>query len=180
MIFNTTGKIGIMLSLVCMSLASTISPSLAASSEEKRYTHPACKNSSTAICGVIIYAVATSSYYASYAKVKAKGSQPDGQAIHPDCAGTSKKLDANIPPGNYDTFVVPASCAYELEIKIVGGNKKDKNLFLTPGCQIIAKTDGTVSSNSWKTLEVSYINGASGKPYDPDNHKCGKLSGAGF
>jgi len=177
---KTINRIPTSFAMWCLGLAVIINPVFAASSEEKRYTHPACEDSSKAICGVIIYAVATSSYYAAYAKVKAKGSQPDGAAIHAQCPGTEKKLDSNIPPGNYDTFVVPASCAYELQIKIEGGNKKDKNLFLTPGCQIIAKTDGTVSSNSWKTLEISYINGASGKPYDPEGHKCGKLSGAGF
>lgn len=157
-----------------------IAPASAASSEEKRYTHSACEDSSTAVCGVIVYAVATSSYYADYAEVKAHSSQPDSGTIHPKCSGVNKKLDVNIPPGNYDTFVLPASCSYKLKIKIKSGNAKDMNLFLTPGCKIVTKTDGTTSSNSWKSNEVTWIENSmgTGTPYDAAGYKCGKLSGA--
>ena len=157
-------------------------PATAASSEEARYTHPDCEGAD-AVCGVIIYAVATTSYYGAWAKVHARSDQPDSAETHPSCAAVSKKIDQNIAPTNYDTFVLPASCAYKLEIKIEAGNKKDMNLFLTPGCQIIAKTDGTVSSNSWKTLEISTLSGqvptANCKPVDRSGHKCGKQSGSG-
>ncbi len=154
----------------------------AASSEESRYTHPDCE-SADAVCGVIVYAVATTSYYVAWAKVHARSDQPDSTDTHPSCAGVNKKIDQNIAPTNYDTFVLPASCAYKLEIKIEAGNNKDMNLFLTPGCQIIAKTDGTVTSNSWKTLEISTLSSqvptVSGKPVDRSGHKCGKQSGSG-
>lgn len=157
-------------------------PAYAASSEEARYTHPACE-SADAVCGVVIYAVATTSYYGAWARVHARSDQPDSTDTHPSCAGVDKKIDQNIAPTNYDTFVLPASCAYKLEIKIEGGNKKDMNLFLTPGCQIIAKTDGTAISNSWKTLEISTLSSqvptANGKPVDRSGHKCGKQSGSG-
>lgn len=157
-------------------------PATAATSEEARYTHPDCEGAN-AVCGVIVYAVATGGYYGAWARVHARSDQPDSTDTHPSCAGVDKKLDSNIAPGNYDTFVVPASCAYKLEIKIEGGNKKDLNLFLTPGCQIIAKTDGTVMSNSWKTLEISTLSSqvptSGGKPVDRSGHKCGKQSGSG-
>ena len=153
-------------------------PASAASSENKRYTHPDCENSSTAVCGVIVYAVATSSYYVDWAEVKAHSSQPDSGTIHASCAGVDKKLDSTIPPTNYDTFVLPASCSYKLKIKIKSGNAKDMNLFLTPGCKIVTSTKGTTSSNSWKSNDVSWINGSPGTPYDAAGYKCGKLGGA--
>lgn len=154
----------------------------AASSQEARYTHPACEDKG-AVCGVIVMGDA-GAYSLDWVSVNAKGSQasPD---THPACAGVDKKLDRNVPAGNYDTFVLPGSCAYKLKIKILSGNKKDKDLYLTPGCQIIAKVDGTVSSNSWKTLEISPLSNqvptnGDGKPIDGSGHKCGKLSGAGI
>lgn len=154
----------------------------AASSEQARYTHPDCE-AADAVCGVIIYAVATTNYYGAWAKVHARSDQPDSIDTHPGCAGVSKKISQNIAPTNYDTFVLPASCAYKLEIKIEGGNSKDMNLFLTPGCQIIAKTAGTVNSNSWKTLEISTLSSqvptSGDKPVDRSGHKCGKQSGSG-
>lgn len=155
-----------------------VSPASAASSEEKRYTHPDCENSSTAVCGVVVYAVATTSYYVDWAEVSAHSSQPDTDAIHSSCSGVDKRLDATIPPTNYDTFVLPASCSYKLKIKIKSGNAKDMNLFLTPGCKIVTSTKGTTSSNSWKSNDVSWINGSPGTPYDSAGYKCGKLSGA--
>ena len=154
----------------------------AASSETARYTHPACEDAN-AVCGVVVYAVATTSYYGAWARVHSRSSQPDSTDTHPKCAGINKKLDKNIPPANYDTFVLPASCAYKLEIKIEGGNQKDKNLFLTPGCKLITKTDGTAVSNSWQKLEVSPMNSQvptkNGVPIDRSGHKCGAQSDSG-
>lgn len=154
----------------------------AASSEQSRYTHSACE-SADAVCGVIIYAVASGGYTVDWARVHARSDQPDSTETHPSCAAVDKKISDDIPSGNYDTFVLPASCAYKLEIKILAGNSKDKNLFLTPGCQIIAKTDGTVTSNDWKTLEISTLSNqvptSGGKPVDRSGHKCGKQSGSG-
>ncbi|MEM7328453.1 MAG: hypothetical protein AAF437_06915 [Pseudomonadota bacterium] len=154
----------------------------AASSEESRYTHSACEGAD-AVCGVIVMGNA-GVYTLDWVSVNAKSSQAS-TGTHPSCAGLDKKLTANVPAANYDTFVLPASCAYKLKIKILSGNNKDKNLYLTPGCQIIAKVDGTVSSNSWKTLEISKLSSqvptnGDGKPVDAEGHKCGKLSGAGI
>lgn len=154
----------------------------AASSEESRYTHSACEGAD-AVCGVIVMGNA-GVYTLDWVSLSAKSSQAD-QGTHPSCSKVDKKLKANVPAGNYDTFVVPAGCAYKLKLKILSGNSKDKNLYLTPGCQIIAKVDGTVSSNDWKTLEISTLSKAvptnsDGKPVDAYGHKCGKLSGAGI
>ena len=159
------------------------SPAFAASSEEARYTHPACEGTN-AICGVIVAGNA-GGYTLDWVSVTAKSAQPDSNDTHPACAGSGKKLDRNVPAGNYDTFVMPASCAYKLKLKILSGNGKDQNLFLTPGCQIVTRVDGTVTSNSWKSNKVTALNNqvptnGDGKPLDRGGHKCGKLSSAGF
>ena len=154
----------------------------AASSEQSRYTHSSCQGSN-AVCGVIVMGNA-GVYTLDWVSVNAKSTQAD-EGTHPSCPGIDKKIKDNVSAGNYDTFVVPAGCAYKLKLKILSGNSKDKNLYLTPGCQIIAKVDGTVGSNDWKTLEISKLNDAvptnsDGKPIDAYGHKCGKLSGAGI
>lgn len=163
-------------------LFGVVSDANAASSQESKYTHPACEGAN-AVCGVIVYAVA-GSYTVDWVSIHARDSQPDAEATHPDCPGTSKKFDRNTPSGNYDTFVLPANCAYRLKIKILSANKKDKDLFLTPGCQIIAKTDGTAASNSWKSLQLSTLASqvptVNGVPVDAAGHKCGKQGNAGF
>jgi hypothetical protein len=152
----------------------------AASSEESRYTHSSCEGQN-AVCGVIVMGNA-GAYTLDWVELKAHTAQPDN--AHADCSGLNKILTRNVPAGNYDTFVVPASCSYKLKLKILSGNSKDKNLFLTPGCQIIAKVAGSVGSNSWKTLEISTLSStvptnSDGKPMDGLGQKCGKLSGSG-
>lgn len=151
----------------------------AATSEEARYTHPSCEGSN-AICGVIVMGNA-GGYTLDWVSVNAHSSQPSN--AHVSCAGFDEKLTRNVPSGNYDTFVIPATCSYKLKLKILSGNAKDQNLFLTPGCQIIAKVAGTTGSNSWKTLEISTLSSKvptddKGKPIDGLGQKCGKLSGA--
>lgn len=152
----------------------------AASSEESRYTHPDCEGSN-AVCGVVVMGNA-GAYTLNWVSLNAHSSQPS-PATHKSCKGLDKKLSADVPAGNYDTFVVPASCSYKLKTDIKSGPSKDMNLFLTPGCQIIAKVAGTTTSNSWKTLEISSLSNKvttdkNGKPLDPAGYKCGKLSGA--
>lgn len=153
----------------------------AASSEEARYTASYCE-SSGATCGVIVMGNA-GVYTLDWVSVDAHSSQPANAPSA--CSSINKKLTTDVPAANYDTFVVPASCSYKLKLKILGGNSKDKNLYLTPGCQIIAKVDGTVGSNDWKTLEISTLSSAvptnsDGKPIDALGNKCGKTSGSGF
>lgn len=152
----------------------------AATSEEASYTHPDCEGSN-AVCGVVVMGNG-GSFTLNWVALNAHSSQPS-PATHKSCKGFDKKLSADVPSGNYDTFVVPASCSYKLKTDIKSGPSKDLNLFLTPGCQIIAKVSGTASSNSWKTLEISSLSDkvttdANGKPLDPAGYKCGKLSGA--
>ena len=153
---------------------------VAASSEEARYTHPSCEGAN-ALCGVIVMGNA-GSFTLDWVSVNAHSSQPSN--AHDECSGLDKKLTRNVPAGNYDTFVVPASCSYKLKLKILSGNAKDQNLFLTPGCQIVAKVSGDLGSNSWKTLEISSLGSqvptnSDGKPVDGLGQKCGKLRGSG-
>ncbi len=142
-------------------------------------------------CGVIVY-VNKGGYAVRNIEVAARGSshQPTKDpAFNADCMGVEKKLSAEITIGQYDQFVVPASCAYKLSINISGGPKKDKNLWLTPACVIEASTDGTVTSNSWNKIKTSYAPGvkdaarAAGQslpkdPEDSEGHKCGEQSKA--
>ena len=154
-------------------------PAMAASSEEARYTHPDC-DGANAVCGVVVMGNA-GSFTLDWVALNAHSAQ-ESPATHPSCKGFDHKLTKNVPAANYDTFVVPASCSYKLKLDILSGNSKDVNLFLTPGCQIIAKVSGTVNSNSWKTLEISALSDKvtmkDGKPLDPAGYKCGKLSSA--
>lgn len=153
----------------------------ASTSEEARYTHSACEGADV-VCGVIVMGNG-GVYTLDWVSVDAKDTQASA-GTHPACPGIDKKLDRNVPSGNYDTFVVPASCSYKLKLKILSSNKKDKDLYLTPGCQIIAKVDGTVTSNSWKSLKVSTLSNkvptnSDGTPIDGNGYKCGKLGSSG-
>ena len=170
-------------SMLALGLASTATTGLAnaASSEEARYTHPACEGQNV-MCGVIVMGDA-GSFTLDWVSVESRGSQPE--TVHPACGDGGKKLTRDVPAGNYDTFIMPASCAYKLKIKILGGSGKDQNLYLTPGCRIVAKVSGTVGSHKWKSNEVTALNdqvptNADGKPIDGNGYKCGKQSGAGF
>ncbi len=160
-----------------------LTPAHAASSEESRYTHSSCEGTNI-VCGVIVMGNA-GGFTLDWVSLEARGSQPGGQATHPSCSEINKKISQDVPAGNYDTFIVPAACAYKLKIKILLGNSKDQNLYLTPGCQLIAKVKGTTTSNSWKSNSTKPLNddvptNDSGTPVDPFGHKCGKQSNAGF
>ncbi len=163
--------------------ATAFMPAFAASSMESEYIHEKCEDPKQAICGAIIVGNA-GSFTLDWVSVKARDSQPSVPTIHESCPGTSKKFDRNVPGANYNKYVVPASCAYKVTVKILSGNKKDQNLYLTPGCQIIVKVKGDLRSNKL-TVEASKISdqtptNSSGKPVDPLGYKCGKQSKAGF
>lgn len=160
-----------------------LTPAHAASSEESRYTHSSCEGANI-VCGVIVMGNA-GGFTLDWVSLHARSPQPGGDATHPSCPSIDKKIDRNVPAGNYDTFIVPAACAYKLQIKILSGNGKDQNFYLTPGCQIIAKVKGTTTSNSWKGNTVKALNddvptNSDGVPVDPFGHKCGKQGSAGF
>ena len=168
--------------------AAIIAPANAASSEQSRYTHSAC-TSANARCGAVVVASA-GSFTLDWVALNARGSQPPALAdgtpvVHPDCEGFDHKIKDDVPSGNYDTFVIPASCAYKIKLKVLAGDSKDLNVYLTPGCQIIAKVGGkNASATNWKTLEISTLSDKvptkDGKPIDAGGYKCGKQSGAGF
>lgn len=162
---------------------SSMMPAQAATAEESRYTYSECETSMVK-CGVIV-AANGGSFTLDWASITARGDQPASSDItHDKCAGLEKKIKDDVPSGNYDTFVLPASCAYKLKIKILAANSKDQNFYLTPGCQIIATVKGTASNNSWKGNKVSALSNkvptVDGKPVDSGGYKCGKQSSAGF
>ena len=178
--FNLSKTAFYLATSACFAVAGSLSAANAATSEEASYTHPDCTGSN-AVCGVVVLGNA-GSYTLNWVALNAHTSQPS-PATHKSCKGFDKKLSADVPAGNYDTFIVPASCSYKLKTDIKDGPSKDMNLFLTPGCQIIAKVAGTTTSNSWKTLEISSLSDQvptddNKKPLDPAGYKCGKLSGA--
>jgi len=166
-----------------MVASSMLSPSYAASSMESEYIDKNCQDPKTAICGAIIVGNA-GSFTLDWVSVKARDTQPNALSIHPNCPGTSKKFDRNVPGANYNKYVVPASCAYKVTVKILSGNKKDQNLYLTPGCKIVVKVKGDLNSNKI-TVEASAISdqtpvNANKVPVDPQGYKCGKQGKAGF
>ena len=163
--------------------SSMLSPSYAASSMESEYIDSDCEDPKTAVCGAIIVGNA-GSFTLDWVSVKARDTQPDALSINKKCPGTSKKFDRNVPGANYNKYVVPASCAYKVTVKILSGNKKDQNLYLTPGCKILVKVKGDLNSNKL-TVEASAISdqtpvNSNKGPVDTQGYKCGKQSKAGF
>lgn len=155
-----------------------LAPGLQASQAKATIYHPACQGDNP-ICGAVAY-VNEGGYVVNPTKVDAKDSQPSGvQELSASCAGADEKYDADIDLGQYVVFVMPADCAYELKINIEAGNNKSRNIFLTPGCEYIAKTDGTTMSNDWH-ISVKWIDGkqpagAPDHPTDKEGNKCGEL-----
>lgn len=182
--FKTSHTAGIALLASSMAIAcSTMMPAHASTAEESRYTHSSCENSMMQ-CGVIVMGNG-GSFTLDWVSVRARGDQPGGDSVTaPSCPGLEKKIKDDVPSGNYDTFVIPASCAYELKIKILGANNKNQYFYLTPGCQIVAKVQGSAANNSWKGNKVSALSSqvptVDGKPVDSKGYKCGKQSSAGF
>jgi hypothetical protein len=168
------------LSLVLATVVLTVislSPEAQAASEKNRYTHPACTNSQPN-CGVIVYGNA-GGYDVDPVELKAKRTQPSGVQANPACAGIDVKFKNGLALGQYDTFVVPTPCAYHLEIQITAGKNKDRDLYLTRGCQIETKTDGTTLQNDWHVsvgwTKKAKDQGMSGPPQDATGNKCGTL-----
>ena len=163
-------------------LLAAVAPAFAASSVESEYTHASCEGKD-AICGVIVVASA-GSFTLDWNSTEARDSQPAGPLTHPKCPGLDKKFDRNVPQGNYNKFTILASCAYKVKVKILSGNGKDENLYLTPGCIIKARVEGDLGSNKW-VLDVSAANNniptnSSNKPIDQGGYKCGRQKNAGF
>ena len=138
-------------------------------------------------CGAIVY-VNKGGYVVKPVKLKARGSQPISQPlvmnadrkIESNYDGISTKVENDIAIGQAAQFIAPGECAYQMDMYIKGGNHKDRNLFLVPGCVIEMSTAGTTTSNSWKE-SVSWSSqakkaGKSGKVQDPDGNNCGRQS----
>lgn len=167
-----------------LALAQSISGAQAGPTEKQRYTHPACKDDKSQ-CGAIIYGV-DGAYVVNPVKLTGLSSMPSGVSANPNCSADWEATFSNgLDYGQYDTFVVPAPCEYHLKIQIQLGNKKDRKLYLVPGCQIEEKTDGTTLSNDWHSKvvwsdEAKDEAAKEGKtlpdpPQDAHGNKCGKV-----
>lgn len=150
------------------------------------YVHPACDKSKVAdpVCGGIGYGNA-GAYIVNKVEILVKDTQPSGVPLHPECTtAIDVKYTNHLTVGQCDKFSLPANCTYKLKINIEDGTSKDRSLFLTPGCVIATKTDGTTTSNKWHVSEswasddakkaVYPDGGAPSHPDDGHGHKCGE------
>jgi hypothetical protein len=131
-------------------------------------------------CGSIAY-INKGGYAVNPVILETLSSQPSDKAtISPACKNIDMKSTADVDLGQYLQFIVPGECALKLKIKILAGTNKDRNLFLTPGCVIEAKTDGTTLQNEWH-ISTSWAPSAknagySGTVQDGQGNKCGNLN----
>jgi hypothetical protein len=131
-----------------------------------------CKEEN-ASCGGIGY-VNKGGYVVNWARVKAVSSDKQAQGYNTKCNGLEKKLTVNLTLGDYDEFTVPATCRYEIKIDISAGEKKDRDLTLTPGCIFATKSAGTTTlDNKIKKQTRSFVDGldADVKAYGEANCK---------
>lgn len=188
-ITGATGKTSWILApaIVALTILGLSTAAQAQGTEIYRITNPACKvtdSNPNPACGAIVYAN-KGAYIVNPVKLKSKSTQPSGPIISPDCGAIDYVVSKDVLVGQYVTFVVPADCAFNLHINIAAGPKKDRDLFLTPGCQIIASTDGTIASSQWhinkswtdKAKKQAEDNGVTlpDPPQDNQGYKCGKL-----
>ncbi len=188
-IMSTTGRTSCILApaIAALTILGLSTAAQAQGTQVNRYTNSACEVTDAnpqPACGAIVYAN-KGAYVVTPVELSAKGTQPSGVPINPACAGIDKKFTRDVDVGQYETFVVPADCAYHLKINIEDGPKKDQNYFLVPGCQLIASTDGTTMSNQWhintswtdKAKKQAKENGVTlpEPPQDQQGYKCGKL-----
>jgi hypothetical protein len=185
---HTKRGLAILLTVVTC-VAGALLPREAFSAEgtkKNTYTDDACLPDG-APCGAIVYGN-KGGYTVNKVRVHGRSSQPKGMQISSACKAVDGKFTDSLNRGQYDLFVVPASCAYEIDMEIAAGRSKDLNLFLTPGCQITLTTAGTTMSNEWN-ISVDWTDAAieagvpekfgvtkKDHPVDADGHKCGKQS----
>jgi len=144
---RTRRGLAILLTVVTCGAGALLPHEASAATERNTYTADYC-NDDGAKCGAIIYGVA-GGYAVKKVRVHARSEQPSGVMTNPKCAGFDEKFTDSLNINQYDLFVVPAPCAYDIEIQIAGGKSKSRNQYLTVGCQIETKTDGTTLQNEW-------------------------------
>jgi hypothetical protein len=140
------------------------------------YSTTSCETNQAA-CGAVVYANA-GGYVVNPVEIYERDNQPSDKAtISSLCNGIKFNHKKDVQIGRYIMFVVPGECAYKLKIQIALGKSKDRDLFLTPGCAIEAKTDGTTLNNEWHVkaswTDAAKQKGASGTVQDADGNKCG-------
>ena len=198
---KTIGVCGVMTALlfsVSTTQVSMAKDSRCSSKVKACYVMSGCEKSksSSNYCGAIVY-INKGGYVVSPAKLKSRGTQPIDQPVlmnaaeiqaadnpskvkkvYSDCRDISEKYSADLRLGEAVQFIAPGECAYNIDINIKAGNKKDRHMFLVPGCVIEMSTDGTTHSNDWKQ-KVYWSSqakkaGASGKVKDPLGNNCGR------
>lgn len=147
MIIEAYGKRLAAVLLTCTGLLGTAVP---ATADDKKpvseYKHPACADAH-AQCGGVAYANA-GGYVVNWVRLSAKGSGDQPTGANTACRDFEKKLAANVQLGEFVQFTVPASCKYQIKIDIKSGDKKDKDLTLTPGCILVTQSAGTTTVNN--------------------------------
>ena len=79
-----------------------------------------------------------------------------------ECDGLEKTMSGNLDIGEYHAFTVPATCKYKIKIDIKSGEKKDRNLTVTPGCILVTKSAGTTTmDNKIKKKSRDWVDGLS-------------------
>ncbi len=148
--------------------------------KDGQYVHPNCKDDATnpTPCAGLGYGNAAG-YTVTSVRVKESSTKPRGVTMNPLCKGFEKKYKSNITLNQYVVFILPANCAYHMDIKVSLGKDKNKNFLLTPGCSLTATTDGTTQNSDW-SISASYSKAAkqqgySGTPMDADGYKCNSL-----
>ena len=139
------------------------------SNEKASYTDPYCENTG-ALCGAIVFG--NGAAFTTFSKEKlARLTEPSGS--NPSCPQDEIEVDTNINTGDYIVFTVPATCSYELKVKIKNGSKtKTRNLMLTAGCEIVAQVS---TNDDWEKIKATWANGDSGTPVDKAGNICGQI-----
>ena len=137
--------------------------------EKASYTDPYCTTVGS-ICGVIVFA--NGAAFTTFSKEKlARLTEPTG--ANASCPQDEIEIDTHVGTNYYVTFTVPATCSYELKVKIKdGSHTKTRNLMLTPGCEIVAQVS---TNDDWDKVKATWINGNPGTPVDTAGNVCGQI-----
>lgn len=163
--FLTPGKA--LMALVAAGLLAALTVPVTAQAASKRYTNEAdyCKekqpNGDPNPCAALVYADATTNYYVNKVTVKARGEDNQKWDKNPNCIGYSTENTMDIRASEYGVFILPAPCSYKLTIHIGGGDSKDQDVFLSPGCELVLESKGTtLDNNTPKVKKVEWTDDA--------------------
>lgn len=102
--------------------------------------------------------------------------QPDGASSQ--CSNINDNYSGDLAVGQGVTFVVPADCAYHVDVVIEhlaeDAQNKDINVYLVTGCTVRISISGTTENNSWDNVKTS------GTATDAAGYQCGKYGKSGL